>query len=66
MSDDDLFTTQWVKVELPPEEFPGYKGERIVCEQCGEGINFRREVRREGKVLCRSCAGESYYEPATN
>lgn len=25
MTDDDLFTTQWVKVELPPEEFPGYK-----------------------------------------
>jgi len=63
ISDDDLFTTQWVKVELPPEEFPGYKGERIVCDACGEGINFRREVRREGKVLCKSCAGERYYEP---
>jgi formylmethanofuran dehydrogenase subunit E len=62
ISDDDLFTIQRVKVELPPEEFPGYKGERIVCEICGEGINFRREVRREGKVLCRGCAGESYYE----
>jgi len=62
MPDDDLFTTQWVKVELPPEEFPGYKGERIVCESCGEGVNFRREVRRHGKVLCRSCAGENYYE----
>jgi formylmethanofuran dehydrogenase subunit E len=62
ISDDDLFAAQWVKVELPPEEFPGYKGERVVCEQCGEGINFRREVRREGKVLCRACAGESYYK----
>ena len=64
ISDDDLFTMQWVTVELPPEEFPGYKGERIVCEQCGEGINFRKEVRRDGKVLCRGCAGESYYQPA--
>ncbi len=63
MADDDLFTTQWVKVELPPEEFPGYKGERIVCDLCGEGINFRREVRRDRKTLCRSCAGERYYEP---
>jgi len=61
MADDDMFTTQWVQVELPPEEFPGYKGERIVCDECGEGINFRREVRRNGKVLCRSCAGERYY-----
>ena len=65
MSDDDLFATQWVKVDLPPEEFPGYKGERIVCESCGEGINFRREVRRDGKVLCRSCAGENYYTSAS-
>ena len=62
ITDDDLFTMQWVKVELPPEEFPGYKGERVVCEACGEGINFRREVRSEEKVLCRACAGERYYE----
>jgi formylmethanofuran dehydrogenase subunit E len=64
MSDEDLFSMQWVKVELPPEEFPGYKGDRITCDQCGEGINFRREVLREGKTLCRSCAGESYYRSA--
>jgi formylmethanofuran dehydrogenase subunit E len=62
MSDDDLFAMQWVKVDLPPEEFPGYKGERITCDVCGEGINFKREVQREGKVLCRGCAGETYYE----
>ena len=61
MSDEYLFKTQWVKVDLPPEEFPGYKSERVVCAECGEGINFRREVRRDGKVLCRACAGESYY-----
>jgi formylmethanofuran dehydrogenase subunit E len=63
MPEDDLFTKQWVKVELPAEEFPGYKGERIVCAECGEGINFRREVLRDGRVLCRACAGEKYYEP---
>ncbi len=63
MKDKDLFDVQWVRVELPPEEFPGYKGERVVCEQCGEGINFKREVRRDGKVLCRSCAGDRYYTP---
>ena len=64
LSDEQMFQTQWVSVSLPPEEFPGYKGERIVCESCGEGINFRREVRRDGKILCRGCAGESYFEPA--
>jgi Formylmethanofuran dehydrogenase subunit E len=65
MSDEDLFATQWVRVELPPEEFPGYKGERVACEQCGEGINFRREVKKNGKILCRACAGDQYYQPLT-
>ncbi len=63
MTDEQMFHTQWVHVELPAEEFPGYKGERVICEHCGEGVNFRREVRRGGKVLCRACAGERYYEP---
>lgn len=63
MSEGDLFSTEWVKVDLPPEEFPGYKGERVVCAECGEGINFRREVRRVDKILCRACAGERYYRP---
>jgi len=62
MAEDDLFTKQWVKVDLPAGEFPGYKGERIVCAECGEGINFRREVLRDGRVLCRACSGERYYE----
>lgn len=61
MSDDDLFAVQWVKVELPPEELPGYKGERIACADCGEGISFRRELRRDGRILCHACAGYSYY-----
>jgi formylmethanofuran dehydrogenase subunit E len=64
MADNDLFDTRWVKVELGPEEMPGYKGERLVCDECGEGINFRREVRSGGRVLCHACAGERYYDPA--
>jgi formylmethanofuran dehydrogenase subunit E len=66
MRDEDLFDVQRVKVSLAPEEFPGYKGERVTCDSCGEGINFRREVRRDGKVLCHACAGESYYAPISS
>ena len=61
MPTDDLFAVQWVKVSVPPQELPGYKGERIVCAECGEGINFRREVLKDGKILCHACAGEKYY-----
>jgi formylmethanofuran dehydrogenase subunit E len=63
MPDEELFAASWVRVALGPEEFPGYKGERVVCVECGEGINFKREVIRDGRVLCKACAGERYYEP---
>jgi formylmethanofuran dehydrogenase subunit E len=61
LPDDVLFTRQWVKVEVPPEELPGFKGPRVVCDECGEGINFKREVLASGRTLCRSCAGDRYY-----
>lgn len=64
LPDGDLFTHRWVKVRLGPEDMPGYKGPRVTCEACGEGINFSREVERGGKTICRSCAGARYYEEA--
>lgn len=63
LTDAELFEEMWVEVDLPPEEFPGYKGEKVTCDHCGEGINFRREVVRDGRRLCRACAGEAYYKP---
>ncbi len=61
----DLFTEQWVKVDIGPEDLPGFKGPRITCAQCGEGINFEREVVRDGRTLCQGCAGASYYTPVS-
>lgn len=61
LPDDVLFSTQWVRVEVPPEDLPGYKGSRVVCTQCGEGINFKREMVVNGRTLCRACAGDRYY-----
>jgi formylmethanofuran dehydrogenase subunit E len=61
LSEDVLFDKKWVKVEVKPEDLPGYKGPRVVCAECGEGINFAREVLQDGRTLCRACAGETYY-----
>jgi len=68
IADDQLFQAQWVHVELPPEEFPGYKGERIVCAQCGEGINFRREVKlgAGGEILVRGDSVATRYWRGAN
>ncbi|HKW56136.1 MAG TPA: FmdE family protein [Candidatus Acidoferrum sp.] len=65
LSDQALFDKQWVKLEVPPEDLPGFKGPRVICAACGEGINFKREVNVNGRTLCRSCAGERYYEPCS-
>lgn len=63
LPEGDLFDYQWVKVNVEPHDLPGFKGPRVTCAQCGEGINFQREVLRDGKTLCRACAGEGYYQP---
>lgn len=63
MLEEELFRHEWVRVTIGPEDLPGYKAPRVTCAACGEGINFQREVVREGRTLCRACAGESYYQP---
>ena len=65
LPDVALFDEQWVRVSLPPSEFPGFKGERAVCARCGEGVNFDRFIETSGERLCLACAEPSrlYYEP---
>ncbi len=66
MPDEELFSEQWVSVPLDAREMPGYKSPRIECAVCGEGINYDREVRRDGQILCQGCADPEarYYQPA--
>lgn len=65
MEDAELFGEQWVEVAVGAKEMPGYKGERVVCAQCCEGINYERFVVRDGATLCMACAHpeERYYRP---
>jgi formylmethanofuran dehydrogenase subunit E len=62
LPDEDLFAAQWVRVRLDSEDLPGYKKPEALCSQCGESIQFGREILREGIVLCRACAGQRYYD----
>ncbi len=65
MPDADLFTEQWVQAPIEARELPGYKSPRITCSVCGEGINYDREVERDGRILCLGCADPAgrYYQP---
>jgi formylmethanofuran dehydrogenase subunit E len=64
LPDEDLFSTEWVSIPLNAREMPGYRSARVVCEVCGEGINYDREVVREEMIegamtrrtLCQGCA----------
>jgi len=63
MADEELFDIAWVRLNIAPEDLPGYKAARAICAQCGEAVSFRRETVRDARTLCRACAGESYYTP---
>ena len=62
MPDDDLFAVMEVSVKLNPEDMPGRPLSRVKCDKCGEYVQDLREVRENGTILCRSCAGPGYYE----
>ncbi len=49
-----------VRVTVDPDRLERRRV-RVACGQCGEGVNYAREVRRGGRTLCRACAGDSYY-----
>jgi formylmethanofuran dehydrogenase subunit E len=61
MPDDELFTYHYVHVEIPEEDMPGRPLSRVRCDQCAEYVQDRREIRDNGKILCRTCAQGSYY-----
>ncbi|MEO6726208.1 MAG: FmdE family protein [Blastocatellia bacterium] len=63
LPDEKLFLWQQVRVSLPAADKPGHPLNRVLCDECDEGINDHREVAQAGRTLCRACAGERYYQP---
>lgn len=59
--DELLFCWQPVNLTIPVKQIIGQAGKRVRCEICGEEIINQREVVREGTVMCKSCAGKSYF-----
>lgn len=62
-SNEELFSTERVTVELNEMDLPGHPRSRVICNECGEGINDGREVVTiEQGTLCQSCAFGAYYQ----
>ncbi|MCX8028354.1 MAG: FmdE family protein [Thermodesulfovibrionales bacterium] len=62
MSDEELFDTMPVKVDIKPQDMPGRPLRRVLCDSCGEAIQDMREVAIDDKIMCKYCAeGGGYY-----
>jgi formylmethanofuran dehydrogenase subunit E len=61
--DELLLTLQPVVLRRPVSAILSRPGVRVDCDRCGEEITNEREVRRGEEILCRACAGQSYYDP---
>ena len=66
LRDEQLFSMQWVRVQVASAEMPGNKGDRFLCPRCGEGVNFGRFEEAGDERLCLSCARPElrYWTPA--
>jgi formylmethanofuran dehydrogenase subunit E len=59
--DELLLHWQPVFLTIPVKDIIGQAGRRVACQICGEEIINQREIIHEGIVMCRSCAGGSYF-----
>lgn len=62
MPDEGLFNVMEVTVTVAPQDMPGRALRRVQCDSCREHVQDMREVYKDGKVLCVSCAQGGYYE----
>src|SRR5829696_3979970 len=66
-TDDELFKTELVSVELRDLDAPGSPRSRVICIVCEEGVNDGREVvDANGDTLCRGCHSGTYYSKLDN
>jgi formylmethanofuran dehydrogenase subunit E len=62
MPDHEMFQVTPVLLRTPVKTIISRPGVRVHCGQCGEEVINEREVKKDGAILCRSCAGYSFYE----
>ncbi len=66
-TDDELFKTELVSIQLRDLDAPGSPRSRVTCVVCGEGVNDGREViDANGDALCRGCHSGTYYSRLDN
>jgi formylmethanofuran dehydrogenase subunit E len=59
---ETLLAAQPVRLRASLEKLVSHAGRKAACAQCGEEILNEREVVTGGRILCKACAGEAYYD----
>ena len=62
MPENELFTVEDVRVDIPEADMPGRPLKRVQCESCGDWVQDCRDVQEGGRTLCRGCAHGKYYQ----
>ncbi|MGR0480752.1 MAG: FmdE family protein [Candidatus Electronema sp. V4] len=63
MPEEELFAAEEVTMDIPDCDMPGRPLRRVQCVDCGDYVQDCRETERDGKTLCRACAGQRYWKP---
>ena len=61
MPDSVLFRVQKVRVKLDAYDLPGPTQCKVVCSKCGQIVRDRREAIVEGRILCKPCTRDCYF-----
>ena len=62
MDINELFIIKEVLVDIPAWDMPGPTRFKAVCSKCNIIVRDKREVIKNNKIFCRSCAFGAYYK----
>ncbi len=64
LPDEVLLIAEPVKLTVSLEAIISQPGMRVECAICGEEVMNERWVVQDGKAICHTCAGDSYFTVA--
>lgn len=62
MPDEAMFTVNEVHLTVSIAEIISRSKVRINCDVCGEEIMNEREIHENGRILCKGCSANAYYQ----
>jgi formylmethanofuran dehydrogenase subunit E len=64
MPDSVLFRVQQVDVSINDFDMPGPTRYKVTCSHCSQVVRDHREVIKDQQILCKPCAGKTYFSNA--